>query len=84
MHTQCVATVFEFFGIKVRVNLRETEEPHVHCVRGNASVRYSLVRRDWMDPSTKFSKSDLRKIEEQITLRFDECVAEWERLYGEE
>ncbi len=78
-----MGTVIWFNGVRIRVNDKDHNPPHVHCERGDATARYDILNLEWMD-CEGFTRSDLRKLEEQILLDIDACLAEWRLLHEKE
>ena len=78
-----MGSVFWVQGITFRVNQDERNEaPHIHCYRGDCEARFNIRDLVWMD-GKGFTRSDIRKLEERILARLEECRAEWEQMYGQ-
>ncbi len=79
----CMGTVLEFYGIKIRINPRDHNPPHCHIEGKGCKARFNLKKMTFMDASG-FTPADLNKIKVQILIDYQEIMAEWRRLHGEE
>ena len=78
-----MGTVDTFHGIKIRVNPRDHDPPHVHVVGHGAEARFNIKTMMWMS-NNRFSKSDLNAIQEVIERRIEEIWKEWRRCHEDE
>lgn len=74
--------VLSFNGVKVKVNARDHNPPHVHVEGKGGKARFNLLTLTWMN-SRGFTQSDLNYIEGRILARMDEIKAMWSEYHGD-
>jgi hypothetical protein len=79
-----MGTVTEYKNLRIVVNSKDHNPPHVHVVERDGSFfRVNLEDFSLMDPSP-YTAKDTAKIIDQIRARAEECWAEWRRFHGQE
>ena len=78
-----MGTILEFNGVKIRVNPRDHQPPHVHVVGNGCNARFNIDSMEWME-SSGFTRSDLNAIEEMICLDIEIIRNEWRRCHEKE
>jgi len=75
-----MGTVVTFHGVKIRVNPRDHNPPHIHVEGNGGAARFNIKTMKWME-SSGFTKSDLTIIEAVIERRIVEIWYEWRRCH---
>lgn len=72
-----------FRQIKIKVNAKDHNPPHVHVEGNGGKARFDMLRMDWME-SDGFTRKDLEEIKHVIERRKDEIMSTWKELHDEE